>query len=56
VGWAIKLGIGVHHPAIIAGLVLVPYGLIYFAVTAALKVPELNTILGRLLRFGGRGR
>ena len=56
VGWAIKLGIGVHHPVIIAVLVLVPYGLIYFAVTAALKVPELNTVLGRLLRFGGRGR
>jgi putative peptidoglycan lipid II flippase len=56
VGWAIKLGIGVHHPVINAGLVLVPYGLIYFAVTAALKVPELNTVLGRLLRFGGRRR
>ena len=56
VGWAIKLGIGSHHPATIAMLVLVPYGLIYFAVTAALRVPELNTILERLLRFGGRGR
>jgi putative peptidoglycan lipid II flippase len=56
VGWAIKLAIGAHHPAIIAALVLVPYGLIYFAVTAALRVPELNAILGRVLRFGGRGR
>ena len=56
VGWAIKLGIGSHHPATIAMLILVPYGLIYFAVTAALRVPELNTILERLLRFGGRGR
>ena len=56
VGWSIKLGIGVHHPAIIAGLVLLPYGLIYFAVTAALKVPELNAVLGRVLRFAGRRR
>ena len=56
VGWAIKLAIGGHHPVIIAALVLVPYGLIYFAVTAALRVPELNTILGRVLKFAGRGR
>jgi len=55
-GWAIKLAIGTHHPAIVAGLVLVPYGLIYFAVTAALKVPELDTVLGRVFRFAGRRR
>jgi putative peptidoglycan lipid II flippase len=56
VGWAIKLGIGNHHPAIIAVLVLLPYGLVYFAVTAALKVPELNTVFGRVLKMAGRGR
>ncbi len=56
VGWMIKLGIGAHHPAIIAALVLLPYGFVYFAVTAALKVPELNTALGRLLKLAGRGR
>ncbi|HMG76417.1 MAG TPA: murein biosynthesis integral membrane protein MurJ [Pyrinomonadaceae bacterium] len=56
VGWFIKLAIGGRHPVIIAALVLVPYGLIYFAVTAALKVPELNAILGRVLKFAGRGR
>ncbi len=56
VGWAIKLGIGNHHPAIIAALVLLPYGLIYFAVTAALKVPELDTVFGRVLKIAGRGR
>jgi putative peptidoglycan lipid II flippase len=53
VGWAIKLAIGGHHPAIIAALVLVPYGLAYFAVTAALRVPELNTVLGRMMRMVG---
>jgi putative peptidoglycan lipid II flippase len=51
VGWAIKLGIGSHHPIIIAALVLIPYGLIYFAITAALKVPELNSVLGRVLKI-----
>ena len=56
VGWAIKLAIGGHHPVIIAALVLIPYGLIYFAVTAALRVPELNTVLGRVMKFAGRGR
>ena len=39
VGWAIKLSIGGHHPIIVAALVLIPYGLIYFAITAVLKVP-----------------
>jgi putative peptidoglycan lipid II flippase len=51
VGWAIKLGIGSHHPIIIAALVLIPYGLTYFAVTAALRVPELNSVLGRVLKL-----
>jgi putative peptidoglycan lipid II flippase len=56
VGWAIKLGIGGHHPIIIAALVLIPFGLIYFAITAALKVPELNNVLGRVLRIVRRKR
>jgi putative peptidoglycan lipid II flippase len=56
VGWAIKITIGGHHPAIIAAVVLVPYGLTYFAVTAALRVPELNSILRRVVKFAGRGR
>jgi len=53
VAWAIKLAIGGHHPVIIAAMVLVPYGLAYFAVTAVLKVPEFNTVLGRALRMVG---
>jgi putative peptidoglycan lipid II flippase len=55
-GWAIKLAIGERHPVIVAALVLIPYGLIYFAVTAALRVPELNTVLDRVLKIAGRGR
>ena len=56
VGWAIKLAIGAYHPAIVAGLVLLPYGLIYFAVTGVLRVPELNSVLGRVFRLAGRRR
>jgi putative peptidoglycan lipid II flippase len=44
-GWAIKWSIGAHHPFTIAIAVLVPYGLAYFAATAALKVPELHGFL-----------
>lgn len=51
VGWGIKLAIGSHHPAIIAALVLLPYGLTYFAIGAALRVPEVNTVFGRVLRI-----
>jgi putative peptidoglycan lipid II flippase len=56
VGWAIKLSIGSHHPIVIAALVLIPYGLIYFAITAALRVPELNSVLGRLMKIARRRR
>jgi putative peptidoglycan lipid II flippase len=53
VGWGIKLAIGSHHPAIVAALVLLPYGLVYFAIAAALRVPEVNTVFGRALRMVG---
>jgi putative peptidoglycan lipid II flippase len=52
-GWAIKLVIGVPHPVIVATLVLVPYGLAYFAISSALKVPEANAVVGRILGFVG---
>lgn len=56
VGWAIKLTVGSHHPIIIAALVLIPYGLIYFAITAALRVPELSSVLGRVMKIARRKR
>src|SRR5216684_3314332 len=52
-GWAIKLAIGQHHPVIVAALVLLPYGLIYFAVTFALRLPEADVVVGRALIFLG---
>jgi len=53
IGWTIKLVIGVRHPVIVAALVLVPYGLVYFGVTSALKIPEANAVVGRALRMIG---
>src|SRR5437879_5264865 len=34
VGWVIKLAIGARHPVIVAGVVLVPYGMTYFAIAS----------------------
>jgi putative peptidoglycan lipid II flippase len=51
IAWAIKLAIGPRHPIIVAALVLVPYGLCYFAVTATLKVDESKAVVRRVLRM-----
>jgi putative peptidoglycan lipid II flippase len=51
VGWLIKLGIGERHPLIVALLVLIPYGLTYFALASLFKVPESSAVIGRALRI-----
>jgi len=51
IGWALKLVIGHRHPIIVAALVLVPYGLCYFGVTALLKIDEANEVFRRTLRI-----
>lgn len=49
--WAIKLLIGnKHHPFFVAILVLIPYGLIYFAAAALLRVPESGALVSRVMR------
>jgi putative peptidoglycan lipid II flippase len=53
VAWAIKLLVGVRHPIVVAGLVLVPYGLTYFAVAGLLRVREANDVINRVLRIVG---
>jgi putative peptidoglycan lipid II flippase len=53
VGWAIKLAIGQRHPVVAAALVLVPYGLTYFAISSALGLPEANAVVGRGLKILG---
>jgi putative peptidoglycan lipid II flippase len=48
--WGIKLVIGMRHPAIVASLVLIPYGLTYFALAWMLRVPEAAALINRTLR------
>jgi len=56
IAWVIKLAIGVHHPVIVAALVLVPYGVAYFVISSALKIPEANAVVVRALRMSGLKR
>jgi hypothetical protein len=44
------------HPILVAGLVLVPYGLTYFAVASVLRVTEANAVISRGLRMVGLKR
>jgi putative peptidoglycan lipid II flippase len=53
IGWAIKLAIGSPHPIVIAALVLAPYGVVYFAVTSLLKIPESSAVVQRAFRIVG---
>jgi putative peptidoglycan lipid II flippase len=53
VAWAIKIAVGARHPVIVAALVLIPYGLVYFAVVGLLKVPEANVVIRRALKMIG---
>jgi len=50
-GWWIKLSFAHHHAMINAVLILVPYGLTYFAMTYLLRVEEFGGMVGKLARF-----
>ena len=50
-GWGIRLALPTRQPFVVAALVLVPYGLIYFAVTFLFGIPELRDLLGRATRL-----
>jgi len=50
VAWAIKLALPPLHPIVIALLVAGPYGLVFFAIAALLRVPEVSTALKRVTR------
>jgi putative peptidoglycan lipid II flippase len=53
IGWAIKVLIGAHHPLIVAILVLLPYGLIYFAISSLLGVEEAKRVVRRVFAVVG---
>jgi len=48
IAWGIKLELPTVHPIVAAALILGSYGLAYFGMTAALRVPEAASTLGRL--------
>jgi putative peptidoglycan lipid II flippase len=51
VGWGIRLILPTRQPFIVAALVLIPYGLVYFAVTFLFGLPELRVMLNRATRL-----
>ena len=50
-GWGIRLALGALDPLLIGVVVLVPYGLVYFAATWLLGVEECASLFRRLGRF-----
>ena len=49
VGWLVDRHAGHHWPVLVAVLVLVPYGLVYFAATWLLGLAEARAYLGRFM-------
>jgi hypothetical protein len=45
--------LGPHGPILLAALVLGLYGLIFFAVNLALKLPEAQSMVGMIARRAG---
>jgi len=54
VGWLIHRYFGHHSEILLAVLVLVPYGVAYFALTAAFRIEESRTLFARAARILGR--
>ena len=53
-GWIVKVNVPAIHPALVALVVLGPFGLIYLAATLAFRIPEASAMLGRLSRLRRR--
>jgi len=47
----VKVLVGPRPVILLAILTIVPYGVVYFATTAALGDPEVRTVLGRFARL-----
>jgi putative peptidoglycan lipid II flippase len=46
--WGVKLALTPQHPILAAVAILIPYGLIYFAITYGWGIPEAQAIVGRV--------
>jgi len=55
-GWGIKFLLPHLHPIVVAGLVLIPFGISYFAVTAAFGIVESKATFDRAMRMIGIGK
>jgi putative peptidoglycan lipid II flippase len=53
VGWAAKLAMSGSHPLLLGAVVLGLYGLVYFAIAHALRVPEVRGLFGRVTKIAG---
>jgi hypothetical protein len=49
--WAVKVSVPALHPIAMAVVVLTPYGLVFFAVALALRIPEAASALQRFGRL-----
>ena len=54
--WGVKVLVGPRSAILLALLVIIPYGLVYFGVTAALGIPEVGALVGRALRRRASGK
>ncbi len=53
--WAVKLGVGHHHPIVVAVPVLGAYGAVYFGATYFFRVEECVSTLQRVSRLASIG-
>ena len=53
VAWGVKLSLPAIHPIAAAVPILGAYGLVYFVITAAFRVPEISRVLSRFQRRRG---
>ena len=56
IGRLLLLAVGHRHPILVAMVVLVPYGIVYFAVAALLGLGEVRSILGLISRYTSRSQ
>jgi len=54
IGRLLLLAVGRRNPILVAIIVLVPYGIVYFAAAAALGLGEVRSLLGLLSRYTSR--
>jgi putative peptidoglycan lipid II flippase len=55
-GWLLHYTLGPRQPVLLAGLVLIPYGLLYFLATTLLGIPEARALTRLLPSFGRKFR